>query len=372
MKQRTSTPIYQTISNELYAKIKAGEFSYDVPLCTEKSICEEYNVSRITAKRALNQLESMGVLYRKRGVGSFVAHPDKAGAHQASYASQGKSVYKTIALMIPFSISQGGIFKAIEVASDMLARYGCYFTLNIFKAGYQNEQAMLELLKESNIDGIVYYPSTANMPVELLDQFCEQDKPVIILDKPHKYPQYSSIVSDNHSGGALLTEHLISYGHRNICYLSRFSTDEVFSIRDRYTGFSKSLHENRITGKPLFYQIDAPQEGVVDYPMLKHIINEWNRKGISAVECENDEVAFHVHMCCQNLSVKIPEELSVTGFDNISWATMGNTQITTVEQDFELIGENIAELLLLPEYKPEHRVISVKLVPRNSTGPARD
>ena len=366
MKRSGVTTIYRTIINDLHDKIKAGDFSYDIPFCTEKSICETYNVSRITAKTAINNLAEMGLLYRKRGIGSFVAQRENGNGRPVV---PGKGAYRTVALMMPFHMSKGGFFKSVEVATDALARHGVYFTLNIFEVGFENEQAMLQSLTGRDIDGIVYYPSSESMPTGLLDQFCERGKPILIIDKPHEYPQYTGIVSDNYRGGVLLTEHLISYGHANICYLSRFSAEDVYSIRDRHSGLRATLSENGIKEEPLFSLIEAAPDGSLDYPMLKHIINELYRKGITALVCENDEVAFHAYMCCQSLSIRIPEDMSVTGFDNISWATMGNTHITTIEQDFVQIGESIADLLLLPDYQPKHRVIPVRLIPRHSTGP---
>ena len=73
MKQENSNkPKYEIIKEDILAQIRKNDFSYSEPLCTEKQLSEQYQVSRITAKHALTDLEQMGVLYRKRGVGSFV------------------------------------------------------------------------------------------------------------------------------------------------------------------------------------------------------------------------------------------------------------------------------------------------------------
>ena len=65
-------PLYSKIIDELKERIRTGDFEYDVPFVTEEKITKEYNVSRITAIRALDELEKIGVIYRKRGSGSFV------------------------------------------------------------------------------------------------------------------------------------------------------------------------------------------------------------------------------------------------------------------------------------------------------------
>lgn len=358
-------PMYLTIMEELRTIIKAGAFDYGAPLCTEKSVSEKYGVSRITAKRAIDELENEGLIYRKRGVGSFVRQsPDQSSRYRIPAPVV---TSRSMALMIPFSFTRGGIFGAIESASNILAASGIYLTLHVYTPGIENEQKMLQDLYP-HVDGVIYYASSAKLPTEMLDRYCEDKKPVIILDKPHPYPQYSSVICDNFHGSYLVTSHVLAYGHRSTCYLSRYTCEEVSSIRERYDGYQKALEDHGGAG-PRFVKIDIPQDAPFDYPMLKHVINSLHNEGVTAIICENDEVAFYVHMCCRSLSLRPPEDLSITGFDNIEWATTGSAQITTVEQDFTLIGKEIAEAILQPDYRPIHKTVPVRLVPRASTGP---
>jgi Transcriptional regulators len=365
------TPMYLKIMEDLRTIIEAGAFDYDVPLCTEKSVKEKYNVSRITAKRALDELESEGLLFRKRGVGSFVKKTDDSNSKYA--IPEPTVISKSVALMIPFSFTRGGIFTAIQSASNILAFSGIYLTLHVYSPGLNNEAKMLDELYANQVDAVIYYPTTTKLPVTILDRYCEDKKPVIIIDKPHNYPQYSNIVCDNFQGSYMLTSHVLAYGHRNTCYLSRYGCEEVNSISDRYDGYMKSLEDNGVN-TPRFEKITIPENAPFDYPMLKHVINTLYNDDITAIICENDEVAFYVHMCTRSLSLRPPEDLSITGFDNIEWATTGSAQITTAKQDFSSIGEAIAEIILQLEYEPVHKVLPVSLVFRTSTGPvpARD
>ncbi|MDL2301921.1 GntR family transcriptional regulator [Lachnospiraceae bacterium OttesenSCG-928-D06] len=360
-------PVYLRISEDLKAMINAGAFEYDIPFCTEKSICEQYNVSRITAKHAIDELEQQGLLYRKRGVGSFVI--DTKEKDNSYHFPSPQVIQKTIALMIPFSITRGGIFAAIESATTILSASGIYLTLHVYPPGCDNEENMLKTLYNNHADGVIYYPSTSTLPTEALDLYCKDGKPVIIIDKPNTCKQYSSVVCDNFSGGYMITSHILSYGHKNVCYLSRYYYDNMSSIEERYNGYLKAMKDYGCSN-PRFVKIDIPEDANLDYPMLKHVVNTLYQEGMTALVCENDEVAFYVHMASRSLGLRPPEDLSITGFDNISWATTGSAQITTISQDFAAIGEAIAGILLQEEYKPLHIVVPVKLIPRNSTGPA--
>jgi len=353
------TPLYQVIANDIEHLIKSNNFGYDSPICTEKSLCEKYQVSRITAKHAITKLENRGILYRKRGHGSFVAYPVVQSVPG-----------RTFALVIPFSTTQGGIFRAVEIANQIFSRLGHQLTIHISQPKTAENMELLECLYNQNVDGIVYYPRSSDLPEEILLAFTQKEKPVIILDKTNTHSEFSSVVCDNYQGGYQLTEHLLSYGHTRICYLSRFKPEELSSIGDRYRGYQDCLLASGNGTEPRFVHWDVAGKGQERYYMLQHLVNALRREEFTAILCENDEVAFNVHMCCQSLGCRIPEDINITGFDNIEWATTGSAQITTIDQNFGLIGEAITAALLDECRKPRNTTVPVQLIPRTSTGKA--
>jgi DNA-binding LacI/PurR family transcriptional regulator len=353
------TPLYQIIVNDIENLIKTNNFEYDNPICTEKSLCEKYRVSRITAKHAITKLENRGILYRKRGLGSFVTRPIIQNAPERIFA-----------MVIPFSTTQGGIFRAVESANQIFSGLGHQLTIHIGRTKAAENIELLESLNNQNVDGIVYYPWGSDLPEEILTAFTQREKPVIILDKTNTHPEFHSVVCDNYRGGYLLTEHLLSYGHTRICYLSRFKPEELSSIGDRYRGYKDCLLSSGNDFSPRFVHWDAVGKGKEGYYMLQHLVNTLRMEDVTAILCENDEVAFNVHMCCQNLGFRIPEDMNITGFDNIEWATTGSAQITTIDQNFGLIGEAITAALLDVNHEPRNQTIPVQLIPRASTGKA--
>ena len=98
---RKTKPKYEMIKETLLARIHAGDFSFDESFCTEKMLSEQHHVSRITAKRAIEDLEQQGILYRKRGVGSFVSR-------SLSPDSKATDTPKMISLLLPFATTQAG------------------------------------------------------------------------------------------------------------------------------------------------------------------------------------------------------------------------------------------------------------------------
>jgi len=298
------------------------------------------------------------MLYRKRGLGSFVAKP----------VSQGVSG-RTFALVIPFNTTQGGIFQAVKAANQIFSKLGHQLTIHIGQHRAVENTKLLESLY-NQVDGIVYYPWGSDLPEEILIAFAQRKKPVIIMDKTNTHPEFSSVICDNYRGGYLLTEHLLSYGHTRICYLSRFKPEELSSIGERYRGYQDCLAASGSNAAPRFVHWDAEGKGQAQYYMLQHLVNTLRMEEVTAIICENDEAAFNVHLCCENLGYRIPQDMSIAGFDNIEWATTGHAQITTIDQNFVLIGESITAALLDEDYKPRNYTVPVQLIPRASTGKA--
>jgi DNA-binding LacI/PurR family transcriptional regulator len=307
---------------------------------------------------AISKLVNQGILYRKRGNGSFVAKPD----------IQKNASGCRFALILPFNITQGGIFGAVDALNHVFSGLGHQLSIHIGKAKASENIELLESLYNQNADGVVYYPIGSDLPEDILMAFAKKRKPVIILDKANTHPEFSSVVCDNYRGSYMLTEHLLSYGHTKTCYLSQFLTKERSSINDRYRGYEACLSAFGNDIKPRFTHWDVSVNEQEKYYVLKYLVNTLYNEGITAILCENDAVAFNVYMCCQNLGYRIPEDISITGFDNIVWSTTGNAQITTIDQNFRLIGETVAKTILAEDYAPKNHIVPVQLIPRASTG----
>ena len=127
---KKKTPFYQIIIDDILAQIAAGSFSYDQPICTENSLIEQYGFSRITVRRAMTELENRGILYRKRGVGSFVCHPEELAPALPETSSSPAGKLCRICLSIS-CIQKTGLTDAFQAASDYLLSKGCYSSIYI-------------------------------------------------------------------------------------------------------------------------------------------------------------------------------------------------------------------------------------------------
>ncbi len=362
--RKNDIPMYQVIINDIKEKIKNNNYDKLQPICTEKTLCQEYNVSRITAKRAIDELEWEGILYRKRGVGSFVMEENLSEDFDKVY--KGKT--KTVALVIPFNLTTEGNFKSLQSSIMELQKKDIIYSLYICPEGYEEEKEVIKNLSDDpSIYGIVYYPTCSKIPVEYLDKFVSRGAPVIILDKTIPYERFNTITCDNVNGGYLLGQHLVSFGHKDIAFISAFEKGEVSSVDERYEGLCKYLKQSGIK-EAEYVKLELGYDNTFNFPVIRHNLLLLQSKGVTAAVCENDKVALDFYFGCMQSNIEVPQQISITGFDNVSFATTAGAQITTVDQNFDQMGQYISNILLKKYDKPIHVKVPVTFVPRTSTG----
>lgn len=378
-----SSKKYEVIIDDILNQIKRNDFSYTSPICTEKQLSLTYNVSRITAKRAITELEQRGILYRKRGVGSFVAqegmtHYDALSNRDSSLPSIDS---RNFAFLIPYDdISKSGLLETVDIVNDSLIALNYCMSIYISGKNVTNEKNILVRLLKQNISGLIYYPLQNNYNLDLLNTLILNGKPVIIIDKSSDCPYVHNIISDNYDGGKQLASYLLSLGHRNIAFLSYASIDKTTSVRDRFGGLLGRLREEGISLNPDFVlnQISSIIGGNLDSsnnPQLISIIRKLYKGGVTALVAENDQFAYYIYITCREMGLRVPEDISICGFDNTDWSTKGDIAITTIQQDFKDFGKKISKILsdsiTTPNAPIQRITIPVNLIVRESCASPR-
>lgn len=343
----TSQPtLYQVVIDDILESIQSGAFSFDHPICTESKLMEKYSISRITARRAMTELENKGILYRKRGVGSFVSRD----IYQKE--AQPQAINSLFAFIYPFNISRTGLTTGYQSANHLLNSQGCYSSIYITEDDPPSRgRTILNQLATMHVAGVAYYPKSSDIHISVLNQLVFSGKPVVIMDIPSNCPYISSVTSDNLGGSMQLVEHLSSLGHKRIAYLSGVGPEERRTVCDRVAGYVLG-HEK--AGLPLRSEfiitdmVESLRQGSTagDPGPLGEKIKALIKQGVTAIMAEHDEMAFQILMVCKDLNISVPRDLSVCGFDDSEWAHMLPGAITTVRQDQEAIGKHVAELLL--------------------------
>jgi DNA-binding LacI/PurR family transcriptional regulator len=175
----------------------------------------------------------------------------------------------------------------------------------------------------------------------------------------------TTVGSDNEQGGWLAGKHLIERGRRSIAFLGTVSEDAPEFV-ERWTGYHRALSEAGLSQDELLRVDAAPSEEAGRLAAMKLLEQGVAFDGIFAT---SDLVAIGAMRALHDAGKRIPEDVSIVGFDDLAAARMAEPAITTVAQDTRLAAETLVETLIakIDEHAPESVLLPVRLVVRGSS-----
>jgi DNA-binding LacI/PurR family transcriptional regulator len=220
-----------------------------------------------------------------------------------------------------------------------------------------------DLTRKSRVDGMLIVSLPPND--EEADHFAKSGIPTVLIDSDH--PLLCRIIADDVEGGRIATRHLIKLGHRKIAFLTDY-LDTPFhpAMKFRYHGYREVLEQNDI---PFIseYLIEGDRGRIKARIMAKKLMGLKNPP--TAIFASSDTHAIGVLDAAQELEIKVPEELSVIGYDNIRDSAYNN--LTTIDQSLFNSGAQGAQMLLdvlgHRITSPCKQFVSLKLIKRNTT-----
>lgn len=367
--------LYEKIYMDILAKIKNGTLKENDKVPTEHELVEMYNVSRITAKKALDLLVEQNMITRYRGKGSFVRSSISSLSDSQSAPKKGH----TIGLIIPdFGEVFGlGLVKAME---RTVTEYGCHFLFRRTLGRVEEEkQAIAAMIDEAKVDGLIVFPVHGVHYNNELLKLVGNQFPVVFVDRYIKGIPASSVSLDNREAAIVLTRHLIELGHEKIAFLSppEYGTS---SIEDRILGFHIAVAEN---GLKLDHHYIL-NNFYSTMPQYQHSENHWqmkekeilmikeflekNHEITGMIACEYG-IAELIENAVALLNKKIPDDYSVVCFDSPP-ARDGKHFYTHIQQREKEIGKKAVDLLidqLKNHLEPKHYNINFELITGQSS-----
>ncbi|MCR5420896.1 MAG: GntR family transcriptional regulator [Lachnospiraceae bacterium] len=325
---------YHQIETDIKNLILSEEIKPGDKLPSENILAKKYEVSRQTVRKALADLEVEGYIYAVHGSGTF-----------CSDASRFKKESKDIAVVMTY-LSDYIFPKVISGIDSVLEENGYSIILKNTGNSRSREIRCLEELIEKNIDGIIIEPSKSNVFCKHKDLYDKLDKygiPYIFIQGEYSVMENKThVLMDDEKGAYLLTRYLIDLGHRNI--VGVFKSDDTQG-QNRHMGYARALAEGGIAYDPKkiiwFYTEDR---AVHPYVNLQEMIKKG--EAIDAVVAYNDQIAFHLIKAIREMGLRVPEDISITGYDNSQAQGNSGINLTTVAHPQEELGKIAARMLL--------------------------
>lgn len=248
---------------------------------------------------------------------------------------------KTIGLIIPdiSNLFFSELAKAVELEASSQNYNVIFCNTNDDSA---KDIEFTNVLLGRSIDGIIMALSSKMQPDEgalLSDTLSEYKTPAVIVDRLVNELDAISILLDYRRGGYLATRHLIEMGHRDIGCITGPLT--LTNACERFEGYKQALNEYHIPFRAELvfegnYYSDGGFEGAA------YLIP----KQVTAIFACNDMMAYGAYKQLKNLGLKIPDDISVVGFDDIPFSEFMDVPLTTIRQPVSSMGQEACRQLL--------------------------
>lgn len=328
-------------------------------IATIKDVAQKAGVSTTTVSHILNDTR-------------FVSEKLRAKVYQAiedlNYQPHGlarslrKKRTKTVGMIVldnskPFFAE---ITRAIE---DACYSHGYNVIICNSDGDVEKEANYVDLLIEKGVDGLAFI--SAGDDAEVIELLCKMNTPWIIADRELPAMEVDTVIVDNYAGGRQATEYLISLGHEKIACIS--GPSQLSPSAQRSAGYKDALEAAGLPLNNEFLQM-GEFRAESGYQLCQSFLRLPNPP--TALFVCNDLMAIGALCAAHEMAIKVPEELSIIGFDDIALAAMTIPRLTTVSQPKQDIGEIATKLLverIQDKSLPTRKVVmQPKLIIRNS------
>jgi GntR family transcriptional regulator of arabinose operon len=329
---------HRQVFEYILADIESGRLKDGDRLPSESELVKQFDASRPTVARALNDLQNMGLLDRKVGSGTYV---NKAPKPVESWR---------FGLLIP-GLGSTEIFEPIcgQIARLAQKQHHTLLWGDFGEKQGEPEPGLIEQVCDSyirqKVAGVFFAPLELTEDKDRVNRSViaamkSAGIPIVLLDRDIvPFPQRSNldlVGIDNRQAGFLITNHLIKLGCRRVDFLSR--PDSAPTVMLRIAGYREALLNSGILPDPQWSHSGDPAD--------KEFVKRITDSGAKAIICANDLTAANLMRTLDTLGYSVPKKIRVAGFDDVRYAELLHPPLTTIHQPCTDIGTIAMQVML--------------------------
>ncbi|MDD5706176.1 MAG: GntR family transcriptional regulator [Kiritimatiellae bacterium] len=350
-------PLYRALADALRKDI-ASAGSEPKRLPTGRELCEPHGVSLITVRKAMALLAAEGLITRTPKRGTFVVPPTK----------QTRRDLTGLAVAMNITAAPGdGSFMSLQMlgANDFLQRHNVHVVIKESPKTTESAQIFTNALARSGVAGFLCYSYNKACVRAMVQAALSAAFPIVVLSDREDELPVDYVTCDNHAGGLMAAEYLLSLGHRHIAFLAQ---------KDHATQMERwEMLRQRVSqagGEAALYEVWRSNDE------MERFLAERSR--FTAAFCGHDHGASRLIQQLAKRGLRVPDDFSVIGYDNsVDVCEHAAVPITTVAQPAREMGLRAAQLV----YErmsgqivagPRRLQLAPELIVRASAAPPRE
>lgn len=347
-------PLYYQLKEQIRQQIEDGTIKPGEKLLSESEMIQKYCIGRLTVREALSQLVNEGFLEKQHGRGTFCkGTPSRSARLNIDVLLNTSDNY-----FIPYYIR--GI-------NEVLINHNANFLIHDTMNDVNHVGSLLEKILEKGTSGVILQPSMKEEDIpeyifELFRRFKSKGIPYFMIDSCYKDIESSYTIMDEVRGGYISTEHLIKLGHKRIGGIFRRKIrDSIY----REKGYRQVLEKYDLEMHPEWILEDDEKLTEQLEPLV------FGEERVTAFVCYNDEIALKCLRFLKGKGLRVPDDISVMGYDDSFIAETADIPLTTVvhpkDKMAKLAAEKLMEIINKSEDWPFTYMYEPRLVIRSST-----
>jgi DNA-binding LacI/PurR family transcriptional regulator len=330
----------------------------------QREIAERAGVSVSTVSRVLNNVAGISEMVQQRVLAAAAELGYERNEAKPASRIQNVSLLTSLPLAPSLDPFHADLLSGVELACG---REGLHLNYATFGNGSSNAEMVLERLRQNPVDGLLLL--SIDDPA-LIEQIRAMGRPTVMINVDRRELPLDTFLPDNRQGALLAMRHLIAHGHRRILHIT---WPERRTIQRRSEAYQAALAEAGIPYDPqLVVEVQINAEAT--YQEMKRRLARVE-SDFTAVFCANDLSAMGFMRAAQEAGLRIPQDVSVIGFDDIATAAFLSPPLTTMRiESGELAALAVRRLLdraATPNLTPIRVSLSCHLIERQSVARLR-
>ena len=337
-------------------------------MITQRDIARKIGVSSTTVSRVLSNTDTSIPISDKTRE-KILAAVKELGYRPNLFAKSLRTKKTNLIGVVVWDLTDPFFSEILQAIEQVLDKSGYMMLLSNAGGRTAREKLCLEKMSDFRVDGMLIVGGAETLSKEELSKLNLNTQRIVLVGTRSNRMDLSSITIDNYTGGYIGTEHLIKHNRKRLIYIS--GSEKTIDMEDRLLGVKAAIGKYGLEERFDILEVRrGEQEGyTAAQRMLKYVATP------VAILADNDTTGLGVVRAVKDAELRIPEDVAVVGFDDLSICNYMEPRLSTVHQPRAEMGEIGAEMLVktlntidkTPEKDHPKKVLSPRLIIRESS-----